>query len=132
MTVSSSWSLQTASDRLTRDGSDKARQAPEPVFSVAKELAFQNFHSVFRTGLVDPALLNTIMLSLVLAVAGGSMNQEGLEYQGQAISHIRRNMSSLNEATSESTIGAILLLAGVEVCKSPSPGSPRCFEVRSN
>ncbi|MCJ1291618.1 hypothetical protein MMC34_003163 [Xylographa carneopallida] len=95
-------------------GDYKARQAPEPVFSVAKELAFQNFHSVFRTGLVDPALLNTIMLSLVLAVAGGSMNQEGLEYQGQAISHIRRNMSSLNEATSESTIGAILLLAGVE------------------
>ncbi|KAF2790979.1 hypothetical protein K505DRAFT_377130 [Melanomma pulvis-pyrius CBS 109.77] len=95
-------------------GNYKARQAPEPVFSVAEELAFQNFSSVFRTGLVDPALLNAVMLSFALAVTGGSINRECLGYQGQAISFIRERMSSLNEATSESTIGAILLLAGVE------------------
>lgn len=97
---------------------DKARQAPEPVFSVAEELAFQDFHSVFRTGLVDPALLNALMLSLEFAVTGGSINRECLGYQSQALSHIRGRMSSVDEATSESTIGAILLLAGVEVSRT--------------
>ena len=129
-TVSSSWSLKTASDRLTINGSDKARQAPEPVFSVAEELAFQNFRSVFRTGLVDPALLNAVMLSFAFAVTGGSINRECLGYQGQAISYIREKMSSLDEATSESTIGAILLLAGVEVCKPCSLDFSRCLELR--
>ncbi|KAL4861338.1 hypothetical protein BDV12DRAFT_69636 [Aspergillus spectabilis] len=95
-------------------GDYRARQAPEPVFSIAEELAFQNFHSVFRTGFDDPALLNAVMLSLAFAVTGGSIDQECLRYQSQAISYIRERMSSLGEATSESTIGAILLLAGVE------------------
>ncbi|KAI0447227.1 hypothetical protein F4803DRAFT_575414 [Xylaria telfairii] len=93
-----------------------ARQAPEPVFSVSEELAFQSFSSVFRTGLVDPALLSAVMLSLAFAVAGHSINRECLGYQGQAIGYVRERMSSLGEATSESTIGAILLLAGVEAC----------------
>ncbi|KFY62066.1 hypothetical protein V496_04752 [Pseudogymnoascus sp. VKM F-4515 (FW-2607)] len=95
-------------------GNYNARQAPEPVFSVAKELAFQNFFAVFRTGLVDSALLNAVMLSLVFSATGGSIDYECLGYQGQAITYIRMKMSSLVEATSESTIGAILLLAGVE------------------
>ncbi|KAK9416635.1 putative Transcription factor domain-containing protein [Seiridium unicorne] len=92
----------------------KARQAPEPVFSVAEELAFQSFRSVFRTGMVDPALINAVMLSLAFAVTGGCIDRECLEYQGHAISYIRERMGSLGEATSESNIGAILLLAGVE------------------
>jgi hypothetical protein len=99
---------------------DKARQAPEPVFSVAEEFAFQNFHSVFRTGFVDPALLNAIMLSFAFAATGGSINEECLGYQGQAISCIRERMDAPNEAASEATIGAILLLAGVEVCQAYS------------
>ncbi|MCJ1223713.1 hypothetical protein MMC12_000356 [Toensbergia leucococca] len=107
--------LAVDSSRLqTLLGDYKARQAPEPVFSVVEELAFQNFRSVFRTGLVDPALLNAIMLSFVFAVTGGRINRECLGYQSQAIGYIRERMSSLDEATSESTIGAILLLAGVE------------------
>ncbi|TVY16452.1 hypothetical protein LARI1_G005751 [Lachnellula arida] len=110
--------LAVDSSRLqTLIGDYKARQAPEPVFSVAEELAFQNFRSVFRTGLVDPALLNAVMLSLAFAASGGSivnLDRECLGYQGQAISYIRERMSSLDEATSASTIGAILLLAGVE------------------
>jgi hypothetical protein len=107
--------------------SDEARQAPEPVFSVAEELSFHSFRSVFRTGLVDPALLNAVMLSLAFAVTGGSIDQECLGYQVQAISHIREKMSCLDEATSESTIGAILLLAGVGVCKSCSLCPSRCL-----
>jgi len=98
---------------------DRVRQAPEPVFSVVEELSFQNFSSVFRTSLVevDPALLNAVMLSFAFAVTEGIIDQECLGYQGQAISYIRKRISSLEEAASESTIGAILLLAGVKVCK---------------
>ncbi|CAJ2507203.1 Uu.00g083890.m01.CDS01 [Anthostomella pinea] len=95
-------------------GNHKARQAPEPVFSVVESLEFQNFRAVFRTGLVDPALLNAVMLSFAFAVTEGSIDRECLGYQGKAISFIRERMNSLDEAASESTIGTILLLAGVE------------------
>ena len=107
---------------LIINGLDRARQAPEPVFSIAEALAFQNFRSVFGTGLVDPALLNAVMLSLAFAATTGgiiTLDRECLGYQGQAISYIRERMGSLDEANLVSTIGAILLLAGVEVCKPP-------------
>ncbi|CEI63545.1 hypothetical protein FVEN_g6676 [Fusarium venenatum] len=91
----------------------EARLAPEPVFSVSKDLDFQNFQSVFRAGLVDPALSNAVMLSLAFAASGGIINKECLIYRGQAIHHIRETMM-FNHSVSESTIGAILLLVGVE------------------
>ncbi|CAG1963993.1 unnamed protein product [Fusarium graminearum] len=93
---------------------DEARLAPEPVFSVSKDLDFQNFHSVFRSGLVEPALSNAVMLSLAFAASGGVINKECLIYRGQAIHHIRETMALNNKSVSESTIGAILLLVGVE------------------
>ncbi|KAL3447739.1 hypothetical protein BJX65DRAFT_90607 [Aspergillus insuetus] len=96
-------------------GDNRARQAPEPVFSVAEELAFQSFRSVFRAGLDDPALVNAVMLSLAFAV-NGRIDSECLRYQGQAITYIRERMDSLAEATSEATIGTILLLTGVVAC----------------
>ena len=96
---------------------DRARQSAEPVFSVADELAFHSFRSVFETGLDDPALLNAVMLTFAFAVTEGSIDRECLGYQSQAMSYIRQRMSSLDRATSASTIGAILLLAGVEVCR---------------
>ena len=70
------------------------------------------------------------MLSLVFAVTGGSINRECLGYQSQAISYIRERLNSLDEAASESTIGAILLLAGVEVSKPCSLHFLRCCEPR--
>lgn len=103
--------------RLILNSLDKARQATEPVFSVADELAFHNFRAVFQTGLDDPALLNAVMLTFALAVTEGSIDRECLRYQSQAMSCIRERMNSLDRATSISTIGAILLLAGVEVCE---------------
>ena len=75
---------------------------------------------MFKTGLVDPALVNAVMLSLVFAVNGGSIDRECLGYQGQAMKHLHEKMDHLDEATSESTIGAILLLAGVEVSRARS------------
>ncbi|KAF4335648.1 hypothetical protein FBEOM_10485 [Fusarium beomiforme] len=91
-----------------------ARQAPEPVFTVEDESGFQNFHSVFRAGLVDPALLNALMLSLAFTANRGIINKECLEYRIQAVQHIRQTLNTLDKAVSESTIGAILLLVGVE------------------
>ncbi|KAI1164823.1 hypothetical protein F5B18DRAFT_660802 [Nemania serpens] len=107
--------LAVDSSRLqTLLGDYKARLAPEPVFTITEELEFQSFGSVFRMGLVDPALLSALMLSLAFAVVDGRINRECLSYRDQAISHIRERMGSPGEATSESTLGAILLLAGVE------------------
>jgi hypothetical protein len=55
------------------------------------------------------------MLSLAFAASGGVINKECLVYRGQAIHHIRETMTLSAMAISESTIGAILLLVGVEV-----------------
>jgi hypothetical protein len=55
------------------------------------------------------------MLSLAFAASGGVINNECLVYQGQAIHYVRERMGSLDKAISESTIGAILLIVGVEV-----------------
>lgn len=108
-------SLAVDSSRLqTLLGDYKARLAPEPVFAITEKLAFQSFDSVFRVGLVDPALASAVMLSLAFSVAGGRINRECLGYQDKAISSIRERIGSPSEATSESTLGAILLLAGVE------------------
>lgn len=92
----------------------KARQAAEPVFSVKNELVYHSFHTVFNAGLDDPALLNAVMLTFAFAATEGGINQECLRYQSKAISCIRERMSSIDRATMTTTIGAILLLTGVE------------------
>ncbi|KAH8886597.1 hypothetical protein GQ53DRAFT_784869 [Thozetella sp. PMI_491] len=91
-----------------------ARHAAEPVFSVADPVLFQDFGSVFRTDLDDPALLNAVMLTFALAVTGGNMDNECVGYQNQALAAVRERMSSPEAALSLPTLGAILLLAGVE------------------
>jgi enolase len=55
------------------------------------------------------------MLTFAIAATEGSIDRECLGYQSQAMSYIRERMNSLDGATMVSTIGAILLLAGVEV-----------------
>ncbi|KIX00586.1 uncharacterized protein Z518_09651 [Rhinocladiella mackenziei CBS 650.93] len=95
-------------------GNDKARQASEPVFSVANELAYHSFHAVFQSGLDDPALVNAVMLTFAFAATEGIIDRECLGYQSQAMGCISERMSSLDRATSAPTMGAILLLAGVE------------------
>ncbi|KAL4968088.1 uncharacterized protein BDV14DRAFT_168252 [Aspergillus stella-maris] len=110
-------------------GDHRARQAPEPVFSLADALAFQSFHSVFRSGFDDPALANAVMLTLAFAVNGDcnkkprggikttlGLDSECLRYQGQAITYIRERMDCVDSAASEATIGAILLVVGVVAC----------------
>jgi hypothetical protein len=85
------------------------------VFSIADPVAFQDFGSVFRTDLDDPALRNAVMLTFAFAVTGGNIDPECLSYQNQAMSTIRERMNSPETALSLPTLGAILLLAGVEV-----------------
>ncbi|KAI1199771.1 hypothetical protein F5X97DRAFT_295359 [Nemania serpens] len=107
--------LAVDSSRLqTLLGDHKARLAPEPVFTITEKLTFQSFDAVFRMGLVDPALASAVMLSLAFSVAGDQINRECLGYHDQAISYIRERIGSPAQATSESTLGAILLIAGVE------------------
>ena len=88
-----------------------------------EELNFQSFHSVFRVSGVDDALLNAVMLSLSFAAAEGSINQDYLNYRGLVIRSLRQKMDSVDASMSESTIGTILLLAGVEVSFMPQSGS---------
>jgi hypothetical protein len=76
----------------------------------------QNFRSVLRQGLDDHALLSAVMLTFAFAVTAGGIDRECLGYQSEALSSLRQSMSSPDRVTSESTIGAILLLAGIEVC----------------
>lgn len=98
-----------------------ARCAAEPVFSVADPVLFQDFSSVFRTDIDDPALLNAVKLTFALAVTGGNMDSECIEYQNKALAGVRERMSSPDTALSLPTLGAILLLAGVEVRKCQRP-----------
>lgn len=55
------------------------------------------------------------MLTFAFAVSSGGIDKECLDYQSDALSSIRQSMSSPERATSESTLGAILLLAGIDV-----------------
>jgi hypothetical protein len=96
---------------------DSERQAAEPVFSVKEDdLEFQTFESVFLTGVDDPALLNAVMLTFALGVTDGNINQECLGYLNRATKSIRERMNPPENAASVAVLGAILLLAGVEVC----------------
>lgn len=86
---------------------------------ISDELVLQNFRSVLRTGLDDHALLSAVMLTFTFAITTGSIDAECLGYQGAVLKSIRQRMSSPDRATTESTLGAILLLAGIEVRISP-------------
>ncbi|WAO87610.1 Hypothetical protein NCS54_00492600 [Fusarium falciforme] len=92
----------------------KSQKATEPVFSISDELVLQSLGSTLRKGLDDDALLNAVMLTFAFAVSSGSIDKECLDYQSDALSSIRQSMSSPERATSESTLGAILLLAGID------------------
>lgn len=114
---------------LTKDGLDIDQQATKPFFSVSDELVLLNIQSVLRKGLDDQALLSAVMLTFTFAVTSGCIDRECLKYQNEALSSIRQSLSSPDpDACSihaESTLGAILLLAGIEVRKIPL-SCPRC------
>lgn len=104
------------------------QQTVNPVFSVPDELVLLNFRSVLQRGINDYALLSAIMLTF-LSAASGHSSMKVLQYQSQAMSAIRLNMSSSKQSTAESTLGAILLLACVEVCEACVRGIQRFLSV---
>jgi hypothetical protein len=64
------------------------------------------------------ALKNATMLTFAFAAGGAKdLDQESLGYQSTAITSLRTKIASINVPATEMmpTIGAILLLAGVEV-----------------
>jgi hypothetical protein len=83
----------------------------------------QNFRPIFQLNLHDPAMLNATILTFSLAVTG-YFDQNCVFYHDKVLKSIRSNMSTPGRAVAESTLGAILLLAGVEVCIPFSSLSP--------
>jgi hypothetical protein len=94
---------------------DEVKIALEPIFTYADDVKLQDFRSVFRTGLGDRALLNAVLLTATLATNGNVFNNECLQYQTMTIQTVRERISAPEHAVTISTLGAILLLAGVEV-----------------
>lgn len=85
------------------------------MFSVGDQVALQNFRSVFHTNLDDPVLLNAILFATTFAVTGDILNRDCLQYQAQTLKSVRERISLSDASTTTATLGAILLLAGVEV-----------------
>lgn len=78
---------------------------------------------MFRTGVDDPALLNAVLLTATYAATKDVLDHEYLKYQTETMRVIRERISVLDPSTTVSTMGAILLLAGIEVC-DPCPKFP--------
>ncbi|KAJ4301720.1 hypothetical protein N0V90_003813 [Kalmusia sp. IMI 367209] len=89
-----------------------AQQAVEPVFSITNPYSFHDLHEAYANAFTDPAFSNALMCAISLTKNNYIFTPDVLHYQGLAIDHINRQ---LNTHTSyECTIGAILLLVGVE------------------
>ncbi|KAH7027848.1 uncharacterized protein B0I36DRAFT_375518 [Microdochium trichocladiopsis] len=83
-------------------------------FTVADELVLNNFSKVIHQSNHDPALRSAAMLTVSFAKAG-LLDRRGLEYQSRALRVIASRVQSVDAAALESTLAAILLLAGIEV-----------------
>ncbi|KIW18512.1 hypothetical protein PV08_02800 [Exophiala spinifera] len=109
-----SWGSSTRDTENNNQSADEAKKALEPVFSVGDNVALQNFQSVFRTGVDDPALLNAVLLTATYAATKDVLDHEYLKYQTETMRIVRERISFFDPSTTVSTMGAILLLAGIE------------------
>ncbi|KAI1179333.1 putative N-ethylmaleimide reductase [Nemania sp. FL0916] len=92
---------------------DQFRDVSQPVFSITDELVLPNFCSLYEASPDDPALFNATLLTFKYATSA-VIDADFLGYQSRALGLIRMKMDSPNEAASESTLAAILLLAGID------------------
>lgn len=99
--------------RLTLEA--MSRQACEPVVNLHGDTGYQSLQLVFRSGVADPALLNSMLMSLALATGGDSTSLKFLRYKGEALRWINERLQDPATAVTAATIGAILLLIAVEV-----------------
>lgn len=86
----------------------------EPVFCIRPDpYSFQGVNLAYRNGFADPAFLNATMCAISFAQNGSVFTPEVLYYQGQSIRYINEQLGKM--VCLELTIGAILLLVGIEV-----------------
>lgn len=97
------------------DHVDSACKVTEPLFNIGNCASYNALQAVFGHGLTDPAFSNALMFSVLHAVNNGKMTTEALMYKGEAIRLLNRRMFLLEEAMSERSLGAIMVLTGVEV-----------------
>jgi hypothetical protein len=88
----------------------------ENAFDVTDELVLRNIPSVLRNEPNNRTLLYAVRLKFVSAVTTINMDRKHLEYKVETLSSLRQTMCSPDTAVSESALGAMLLLAGAEVC----------------
>ncbi|KAL9075795.1 MAG: hypothetical protein Q9157_003896 [Trypethelium eluteriae] len=91
-----------------------ARQAGEPIINFNSEMGYQGLHTVFRSSIADPALLNAILMALTFAVHNDPMDAKFLSYRGQTLRWVNERLQSTASGVAPATIGAVLFLIGVE------------------
>ena len=92
-----------------------ARQAGEAVINFNSKMGFQGLHTVYQSNIADPVLLNAILLTLTFAVHSNPTNTKFLTYKGETLRWINERLQDPQRIAVPATIGAILLLIGVEV-----------------
>lgn len=93
--------------------SSSARQAGHPIFSVNDAIEFQGLRRVFEVGFEDAPLTSAVYLVLMFTADG--MTEECYRCRLHVIQTVKERLPIVREAATCATIGAILLLIGVEV-----------------
>ena len=105
-----------ATQLLTLMSTANARSAGEPIFCVIPEDPLRSLSTVFRgQGLLDHAVCTGIALHLKFAWSGWQMTYECTKYMREVVQTVNTNITNLHEANAEAVVGAILLLAAVEL-----------------
>ena len=86
----------------------------EPLFSL-DDIGSHSLPAVFGLGLGDPAFFHAFMLSITFVLNGGALTTECLIYKAEAMRSLNEKMQSPQTAMEETSIGAIMLLTGIEV-----------------
>lgn len=94
---------------------ESAPQALEPVCNITQTSSHQRFDTIFQSGFSDPALSNAVMLALSFAANEYQVTQECLAYKDNTIRHINQKIGGSLDSSVSKTMGAILLLVGIEV-----------------
>lgn len=91
-----------------------SQHAGEPVFSLRSRNDCRVFYKVFDAGLQDAALANALCLTLKFAANDHALDKECIDYYARSIRQISRKLSDPPQAASVNTLGAVLLLIGIE------------------
>lgn len=96
----------------------------DSAISVLDELVLNNLHIVIRQCQNDNVLLSAVMFSFLSHLDG---NHQYVGCHNYALANLRRRMGQGADAASDSTMAAILLLAGKEVSSMMSSNPAAVF-----